>query len=120
MLLFKEKISYKLANGGSFHAHLDAPAYEHVGKIDHLTAILAVDKATMENGCLEVVPTRWKSSSLLGTTSHQDGRAFMNGSRFHSILDISWYLEAILPIDQAQIRHLGVYRWCNYVTYRGV
>lgn len=56
MLLFKDKINYKLAGGNGFGAHLDAPAYDHIGKIDYLTANLAVDDATIENGCLEVVP----------------------------------------------------------------
>lgn len=56
MLLFKDKINYKLAGGNGFAAHLDAPAYDHIGEIEHLTANLAVDAATKENGYLEVVP----------------------------------------------------------------
>ena len=60
MLLFKDKINYKLPFGNGFEAHLDAPAYDHIGKIEHLTANLAVDKATSENGCLEVVPRSHK------------------------------------------------------------
>jgi len=56
MLLFKDKINYKLAHGNGFAAHLDAPAYDHIGKIEHLTANFAVDEATTENGCIEVVP----------------------------------------------------------------
>lgn len=56
MLLFKDKINYKLPLGNGFGAHLDAPAYDHIGKIKHLTANIAIDEATPENGCLEVVP----------------------------------------------------------------
>jgi ectoine hydroxylase-related dioxygenase (phytanoyl-CoA dioxygenase family) len=56
MLLFKDKINYKLAAGNGFAAHLDAPAYDHISKIEHLTANFAVDEATLENGCIEVVP----------------------------------------------------------------
>lgn len=55
MLLFKDKINYKLPSGNGFAAHLDAPAYDHIGKIEHLTANFAVDEATPENGCIEVV-----------------------------------------------------------------
>lgn len=55
MLLFKDKINYKLAGGNGFGAHLDAPAYDHIGEIEHTTANLAVDPATIENGCVEVV-----------------------------------------------------------------
>ncbi|KAK5167162.1 uncharacterized protein LTR77_007892 [Saxophila tyrrhenica] len=56
MLLFKDKINYKLAGGNGFNAHLDAPAYDHIGFIEHTTANLAVDAATIANGCVEVVP----------------------------------------------------------------
>lgn len=56
MLLFKDKINYKQPFGNGFGAHLDAPAYDHICKVEHLTANLAVDAATVENGCLQVVP----------------------------------------------------------------
>jgi len=56
MLLFKDKINYKLPGGNGFGAHLDAPAYDHIGEIEHTTANLAVDPATIANGCVEVVP----------------------------------------------------------------
>ena len=56
MLFFKDKINYKLVYGNGFAAHLNAPAYDHIGKIEHLTANLAVDAATLENGCAKVVP----------------------------------------------------------------
>lgn len=56
MLLFKDKINYKLPGGNGFDAHLDAPAYDHIGRIEHTTANLAIDAATIPNGCVEVVP----------------------------------------------------------------
>lgn len=56
MLLFKDKINYKLPRGNGFVAHLDAPAYDHIGRIEHVTANVAIDAATPANGCLEVVP----------------------------------------------------------------
>jgi hypothetical protein len=56
MLLFKEKINYKMPGGSGFAAHLDALAYDHMGEIEHTTANLAVDAATLANGCVEVVP----------------------------------------------------------------
>ena len=56
MLLFKDKINYKQAYGNGFVAHLDAPAYDHIGQIEHVTANFAIDAATPANGCLEVVP----------------------------------------------------------------
>jgi ectoine hydroxylase-related dioxygenase (phytanoyl-CoA dioxygenase family) len=56
MLLFKDKINYKSVRANGFKPHIDAPGYDHVGKIEHLTANFAVDPANAENGCLEVVP----------------------------------------------------------------
>jgi len=56
MLIFKDKINYKLPGGGGFAPHLDAPAYDHISKIEHITANIAIDPASPANGCLEVVP----------------------------------------------------------------
>ncbi|KUJ18468.1 PhyH-domain-containing protein [Mollisia scopiformis] len=55
MLLFKEKINYKLAGSGGFSPHIDSTAYTHVKNIKHLTILLAVDASNMSNGGLEVV-----------------------------------------------------------------
>ena len=56
MLLFKDKINYKLPHANGFEPHLDAPAYDHISKVEHVTANIAIDPATASNGCLEVVP----------------------------------------------------------------
>ncbi|KAF3903895.1 hypothetical protein ABW20_dc0109030 [Dactylellina cionopaga] len=55
MLLFKEKINYKLAGSGGFAPHIDAVAYTHIKNVKHLTILLAVDDLNMTNGGLEVV-----------------------------------------------------------------
>lgn len=73
MVLFKDKINYKLANGNGFHAHVDYHAYSHMGEISHLTANVAIDEADIANGCLEVVPG-----------SHKMDIAFSNGGRISS------------------------------------
>ncbi|MAD81836.1 MAG: hypothetical protein CL912_02635 [Deltaproteobacteria bacterium] len=62
-------LSYR---GNGFAAHLDAPAYDHIGEIEHLTANLAVDPATAENGCLQVVPG-----------SHKMYVHFLTGGQIH-------------------------------------
>jgi 2-aminoethylphosphonate dioxygenase len=54
IVLYKEKINYKLSGGAGFQPHQDAPAYPHID--NHLTCMIAVDDSTVENGCLEVVP----------------------------------------------------------------
>ncbi|KAL0571374.1 hypothetical protein V5O48_010589 [Marasmius crinis-equi] len=55
MVLFKEKINYKAPWAGGYRAHLDATSYAHVAKVKHLSILMAVEPATLENGCLEVV-----------------------------------------------------------------
>ncbi len=52
-LLYKEKINYKLVGGAGFAPHQDKPAYPFVDKV--LSVMVAVDDATVENGCLHVV-----------------------------------------------------------------
>jgi hypothetical protein len=55
-LLYKEKINYKLAGGAGFSPHQDKPAYPFVDKV--LSVMVAVDDATVENGCLFVASGR--------------------------------------------------------------
>jgi hypothetical protein len=52
-VLYKEKINYKLAGGAGYSPHQDAPAYPFID--NHISCMVAVDDATTENGCLEVV-----------------------------------------------------------------
>ena len=52
-VLYKEKINYKLVGGAGFSPHQDAPAYPFIDS--HVSCMVAVDDATRENGCLEVV-----------------------------------------------------------------
>jgi ectoine hydroxylase-related dioxygenase (phytanoyl-CoA dioxygenase family) len=54
-VLYKEKINFKLSHGAGFAPHQDAPAFATFGQSYHITVMIAVDPATQENGCLEVV-----------------------------------------------------------------
>lgn len=62
--LFKEKVNYKLPNGGAFPPHQDAPAYVTFDQKLHITAMVAIDEMTAENGCLELVSGRHKEGVL--------------------------------------------------------
>ncbi|MBA3772248.1 MAG: phytanoyl-CoA dioxygenase family protein [Ramlibacter sp.] len=53
-VLFKDKCNVKSPGGGGFSAHQDIAAYDSFGPSYHVTAALALDAATLENGCLEV------------------------------------------------------------------
>jgi hypothetical protein len=59
VLLFKDKINFKLPGGAGFAPHQDAPAYVDFGVGHHLTLMAPVDAFTVENGCLEM--SRWES-----------------------------------------------------------
>lgn len=52
-VLYKEKVNYKLPGGAGYSPHQDAPAYPFIDQ--HVSCMVAVDDATEENGCLEVV-----------------------------------------------------------------
>lgn len=49
-VLYKEKVNYKLAGGAGYAPHQDAPAYPFIDQ--HVSCMVAVDDATLENGCL--------------------------------------------------------------------
>ena len=51
VFLYKEKINYKYPGGAGYAAHQDSPAYKQIDR--HLTALVAIEPATLANGCLE-------------------------------------------------------------------
>ena len=53
-ILFKEKINFKLPGGGGFEPHQDAQAGWDEYATLFITATVTVDRATIENGCLEL------------------------------------------------------------------
>jgi ectoine hydroxylase-related dioxygenase (phytanoyl-CoA dioxygenase family) len=52
VVLFKDKINFKLPGGAGFAPHQDAPAYVNFGIEHQLTLMVPVDPFTEENGCL--------------------------------------------------------------------
>jgi 2-aminoethylphosphonate dioxygenase len=53
-VLYKEKINFKMPGGVGFESHQDVQAgWDRYAKL-HITALVSVDAATLENGCLEV------------------------------------------------------------------
>ena len=53
-LLFKEKINFKMPGGAGFEPHQDQQAGWSVFAPLFVTALVCIDKATIENGCLEM------------------------------------------------------------------
>lgn len=53
--IFKEKINYKFPNGSGFKPHQDAPAFVSFNQRYHITMMVAIDRCTLANGCLQLV-----------------------------------------------------------------
>jgi len=64
-VLFKDKINFKLPGGGGFKAHQDQQAGWSVFADYFITALVAIDDATTENGCLEMA-AGWHDRGLVG------------------------------------------------------
>lgn len=60
--LFKEKINFKMPGGDGFKPHQDSQAGWGDYAPYFITAMVCVDEATLENGCLHVVQGRQKRS----------------------------------------------------------
>ncbi|KAJ2444246.1 hypothetical protein GGF42_006370 [Coemansia sp. RSA 2424] len=64
-VLFKEKINAKLPGGQGFKPHQDAPAFTHLGQVNHVTILFTIDGSYIENGCLQVVPKSHAGSTVV-------------------------------------------------------
>ncbi len=51
---FKDKTNEKLPGGGAFGPHQDIAAYQSFKPRYHATALLTIDPATVQNGCVEI------------------------------------------------------------------
>jgi ectoine hydroxylase-related dioxygenase (phytanoyl-CoA dioxygenase family) len=61
--LFEDKLNYKLPGGSGFSMHQDYVYWTNFSP-RLSTALVYLDEATLENGCLEVVPARHKEGIL--------------------------------------------------------
>lgn len=105
-VLFKDKINFKWPGGGAFSPHQDFPAYETFGPREHVTAMVCIDAATLENGCLQVAQN-WKETFTGDPTIDpailQAGRAvlpYIKGGKDHGSIKPE-YSERIvwLPLE---------------------
>ena len=64
-VLFKEKINLKMPGGDGFKPHQDAQAGWNSYASFYITALVSIDEATAENGCLEVA-AGWHNKGLIG------------------------------------------------------
>ena len=121
--LYKDKINFKLPGGNGFEPHQDAPAYTEQGQSYHVTALIAADPATVENGCLEVV----SEGHMLGVLPHTEGNGAIPG---HLVSRMEWIP---LILEAGDVAFFGSYlphrsgpnnthdpRRSLYITYNGV
>lgn len=64
-VMFKDKINFKMAGGAGFEPHQDQQAGWSVYAPLFITALVSIDKATLENGCLEMADAP-RLSGLVG------------------------------------------------------
>ena len=63
-VLFKEKINFKLPGGDGFKPHQDQQAGWSTYAPWFVTALVSIDEATIENGCLELAAGRHKEGLI--------------------------------------------------------
>ncbi|HWW80202.1 MAG TPA: phytanoyl-CoA dioxygenase family protein [Steroidobacteraceae bacterium] len=64
VVLFKDKINFKMPGGAGFKAHQDQQAGWTVYAPLFVTAMVTLDAATLENGCLEVATGRHREGLI--------------------------------------------------------
>ena len=64
VVLFKEKINFKMPGGDGFKAHQDQQAGWTTWATLFVTALVTLDPATLENGCLELAPGRHREGLI--------------------------------------------------------
>lgn len=59
--LFKEKVNFKMPGGGGFAPHQDSQAGWDAYADFFISALVSIDRATLENGCLQIARGHHKS-----------------------------------------------------------
>jgi len=84
VVMFKDKINFKLPGGGGFEAHQDVQAgwSRYAGL--HLTALITIDRSTRANGCLEMA-RNYRGQQLIGREWEPLTAADLAGLEFEAI-----------------------------------
>ena len=76
-VLFKDKINFKMPGGPGFKAHQDQQAGWSVYAPIFVTAMVTLDPATLENGCLEMAPGRHREGLIGAEWSPLDEKSLV-------------------------------------------
>jgi ectoine hydroxylase-related dioxygenase (phytanoyl-CoA dioxygenase family) len=117
-VLFKDKINFKLPGGGGFEPHQDVQAgWARYASI-HITALITIDPATLENGCLEIAAD-FHEHRLIGREWEPLTDADLHGVRFvpmESEPGDAVFFDSFIP-HQSGANHTNQSRRVLYYTY---
>lgn len=82
-VLFKEKINFKMPGGGGFAPHQDSQAGWDAYADFFISALVSIDRATLENGCLRLVSGHHKNG--LATSWEPLSEEYMAGMKFDPV-----------------------------------
>jgi 2-aminoethylphosphonate dioxygenase len=117
-VLFKDKINFKLPGGGGFDPHQDVQAGWARYASVHITALIAVDRATIANGCLEVAKD-FHRHALIGNEWEPLTEVQLTGIRFVPVEAVpgdTVFFDSFLPHRSAP-NHTTEQRRVLYYTY---
>lgn len=101
---FKDKLNFKWPGGGAFLPHQDFPAFEALGPKKHITVMISIDPATLENGCLQVAQN-WKETFADNIINSHMILPYVQGGNKHGSIQpdyvdkISWLPLKTTPRD---------------------
>lgn len=100
-ILFKDKCNLKYPGGGAFTPHQDFPAYESFRPTYHVTAMVALDDADEENGCLQVATNHHHVAREYGSLVEREvgGRPLFRSIKDNDAADGSIVPEAVRSFE---------------------
>jgi ectoine hydroxylase-related dioxygenase (phytanoyl-CoA dioxygenase family) len=118
LTLFKDKINFKAPGGGGFEAHQDQQAGWSRYAPLFITALVSIDAATVENGCLEMADMP-RPKELIGTEWEPLNASQLQDLRFTSLPtrpgDVVFFDSYVVHRSQPNLTTHG--RRVLYVTY---
>jgi ectoine hydroxylase-related dioxygenase (phytanoyl-CoA dioxygenase family) len=121
LVLFKDKINFKLPGGGGFEPHQDQAAGWSKYASLFVTAMVTLDAATVENGCLEIARTP-RLQHLLGPEWEPLARDALGEQTMQPVPtaagDAVFFDSYVLHASAANLSRSP--RRVLYVTYNGI
>jgi ectoine hydroxylase-related dioxygenase (phytanoyl-CoA dioxygenase family) len=98
-ILFKDKLNFKWPGGGAFLPHQDFPAYEAFAPRIHVTAMICIDAATLQNGCLQVAKNWSEIAQAASVLPYIEGGSAHGSIQPEYVKKLSWLPLITSPRD---------------------